>query len=344
VPNDGVPPKYDAGATHSWDVLTPHQIMTVTYDVSTAVAAGPTHTLLSTRQDLYAAGSNRQGQLGLGDSDDRHEFTRVPLPEVAVSLAVGAQHSLVATAEGNVYVFGSNEYGQLGLDSEEEGTAARQPYLSPRRIITLSDRFIVDVAAGLHYSVALSGRGEVYVWGLNDVGQLGLGHRLERPSPVRLSMLTRVTSIACGISHTVLALANQSVLATGSNDGGQLGLGDRDNRDVFIRVDFEHKSACDTLEPANLSSSFMRYVCAGGPDRPFSSSIVKVAAGDSHTLAIASDGHVWAWGRNHHGLSSVVFLNVNLLHARSIFVIRVLVVMLASARLPARSLAIARHR
>lgn len=275
--------------------------MASSYDVATAAAAGPTHCLLATRLDVYAIGSNRQGQLGVGDTNDRHEFSRVPLREAALSLAAGAQHSLVATVEGRVYVFGSNEYGQLGLDSEEEGTAQRTIHSAPRQIVTLRDHFIVDVAAGSHHSIALSARGEVYVWGLNNAGQLGLGHRWERPSPVVGMAVADVISITCGASHTVLALSNGSVWTSGSNDGGQLGLGDRDERDRFTEITFQPVSACDSLDPANLSASFIAYVCAGGPDRPMGSSIVRVASGDFHTLAIASDGHVWAWGLNDHG-------------------------------------------
>lgn len=147
VADDGEVPQYDKAATQTWDVLTPHQVMSAGSDDVTLVAAGPTHTLLSTRRVLYGVGSNQQGQLGLGDTKNRRAFTRIPLPTVAVSIAAGLQHSILATVEGTVFVFGSNQYGQLGLDSEEEGTASRAPHSSPRQIIGLRDHFVVQVAA-----------------------------------------------------------------------------------------------------------------------------------------------------------------------------------------------------
>jgi hypothetical protein len=225
----------------------------------------------------------------------------VPLPAVASSLAAGMHHSVVATEDGAVYVFGSNQYGQLGLDSEEEGIAVRSVVTTPRQIVTLKRHFVVQVAAGLHYSVALTSAQEVLVWGLNDVGQLGLGHLSNRPSPVLLEGIGAVQSIACGLSHTMLVMMNGSVWGTGSNDAGQLGLGNCDSRKDFARVDFSPTTACDTVEPGNLSDSFISLVCVGGPDRPISVSAVTVAAGDSHTLAIARDGNVWSWGLNSHG-------------------------------------------
>ena len=301
MPDDGLPPKYDQGATHSWDVITPHQIMTTDIDVATGVAVGHKHTLLCTRRQLYAIGNNRQGQLGVGDTANRHEFTRVSLPDVALSLAAGAQHSVVATVQGHVFVFGSNQFGQLGLDSEEEGTALRSVYSTPRRILTLRDHFIVHVAAGLYYSVALTATEKVFLWGCNDVGQLGLGDLKDRPSPVLLAPFSKVKSIACGLSHTALVLGDGSVFCSGKNNGGQLGLGHFENQATFSKVLFQEMSYCDTLDPGNLSASFMSYVCVGGPDRPISMSAVRIACGDSHTLAIAQDGNVWGWGLNSHG-------------------------------------------
>ncbi len=142
-----------------------------------------------------------------------------------MSVAGGAQHSVVATVEGEVWTFGSNLYGRLGLDSEEEGAALRSMYVSPRQIITLRNEFIVDVAAGLHYSFVLTAAQEVFPWGLNDVGQLGLADFIDRGYPIRLEGIKNAMSVACGLSHTILVLADGSVWGTGNNKAGQLGLG-----------------------------------------------------------------------------------------------------------------------
>jgi alpha-tubulin suppressor-like RCC1 family protein len=167
------------------------------------------------------------GQLGVGDTSHRSEFTRLNFAKAVLSVAGGAQHSVVATVEGEIWTFGSNLYGQLGLDSEEEGAALRSMYVTPHQIITLRNEFIVDVAAGLHYSFALTAAQEVFAWGLNDVGQLGLANFLDRGSPVRLEGIRNAMSVACGLSHTILILADGSVWGTGNNNAGQLGLGHR---------------------------------------------------------------------------------------------------------------------
>ena len=154
------------------------------------------------------------GQLGVGDLRHRSEFTRLNFAKAVLSVAGGAQHSVVATVEGEVWTFGSNLYGQLGLDSEEEGIALRSRSVTSRQIITLHNKFIVDVAAGLHYSFALTAAQEVFAWGLNDVGQFGLADLIDRGSPVRLEDITNAMSVACGLSHTILVLADGSVWGT----------------------------------------------------------------------------------------------------------------------------------
>jgi hypothetical protein len=270
-------------------------------DVATTVATGPTHTLLSTRTGLFAIGNNRRGQLGVGDMSNRRDFTRVPMATAVLSLAVGAHHSVVATVEGTVFVFGSNEYGQLGVDSEEEGVSSKEVYSLPKQVVSLREHFIERVAAGLHHTIALTSSLKVFVWGANDLGQLGLGDKRNRPAPILLEAFEHVQSVACGLSHTALVTSNGSVWTAGNNNAGQLGLGDLQDRTRFSRVEFQHTTTCDTLNPANLSESFVSLVCVGTPDRPVNMSAVSVSAGSFHTLAIAMDGNVWSWGLNSHG-------------------------------------------
>jgi alpha-tubulin suppressor-like RCC1 family protein len=83
---------------------------------------------------------------------------------------------------GAVYAWGSNRFGQLGYStattaSDASGTLSR--CCLPRRIDDLWKKNIscVSVAAGEKHGVALSVSGEVYVWGCNSAGQLGVSHR-----------------------------------------------------------------------------------------------------------------------------------------------------------------------
>jgi alpha-tubulin suppressor-like RCC1 family protein len=119
---------------------------------------------------------------------------------IAVAVAAGARHSLVLTSGGQVWTFGNNQRGQLGVGD-----------LSPRLTPTLisgsfATVFITAITAGQYvtldsngffsgltysryHSVALSQAGDVYTWGMNYAGQLGLLDTVQRlvPSKVKKS-------------------------------------------------------------------------------------------------------------------------------------------------------------
>jgi hypothetical protein len=86
-----------------------------------AIAAGWWHSLALTESgEVYAWGSNGRGQLGLGDTEDRHTPTQVPGLGRVKAIAAGGEHSLALTESGEVYAWGSNGHGQLGLGDTKD--------------------------------------------------------------------------------------------------------------------------------------------------------------------------------------------------------------------------------
>ena len=64
-----------------------------------------------------------------------------------------------------------------------------------------ADNTPVSVVSGLyHLSVTTSG-GDLFTWGHNRHGTLGLGHTDDRLFPLRVSIPARVTKVACGVDH-----------------------------------------------------------------------------------------------------------------------------------------------
>jgi len=105
-----------------------------------------------------------------------------------VSIAAAENHSLCVTSNGAVYAFGSNRFGQLGYSTTTSASAQGNPNnrnesasssrsCLPRRVDDLWKKkraLCISVAAGEKHSVALSQQGEVFVWGCNSSGQLGI--------------------------------------------------------------------------------------------------------------------------------------------------------------------------
>jgi len=111
------------------------------------------------------------------------------------------------------------------------------------------------------------------VTGRNNKGQLGLGGTTDRDEFIPEGSGADWTTIACGEQHTMAIKSDGTLWATGYNYFGQLGLGDSGadtDRNTFEKV-------------------------GSGTDW------VAVACGGSHTMAIKSDGTLWATGYNTFG-------------------------------------------
>ncbi|MEM9193205.1 MAG: hypothetical protein AAGF12_28785, partial [Myxococcota bacterium] len=174
-------------------------------------------------------GSNSDGQLGYDAEDDcgsrgtsacRRSPTQVEGVANAVGVAAGFDHSLVLLADGTVMSWGSNSDGQLGYTTLEDTNQI------PTRVEGLSN--IVQLAAGSTSSFALDNAGDVWAWGENDRGQLGLGtsDRDPHPVPMRIAGLTGVRSLASGNATVYALMADGTVMAWGRNQSGQAGVGE----------------------------------------------------------------------------------------------------------------------
>ena len=80
----------------------------------------------------------------------------------------------------------------------------------------------VSVAVGAAHSAVVTLKGQVFVQGLNNYGQLGVGSRRNEFRPLRVTALevTRVTAVSCGFWHTGFLTERQQVWALIRNAGG----------------------------------------------------------------------------------------------------------------------------
>ena len=201
------------------------------------VAGAGYHSLaINSSGQLYAWGRNANGQLGVGDTTNRNTPTRVGLASDWVYVACGGYqdygHSLAINSSGELYAWGYNSSGQLGLGD----TAYR---LTPTRVGVASDW--VSVSGGgcviggepyFGYSLALNSSGELYTWGYNNRGQLGLGDTTGRDTPAKVGSATDWIYAVCGSEHSMASNSSGRLYTWGRNANGQLGLDDTTNRDV----------------------------------------------------------------------------------------------------------------
>ncbi|XP_027731386.1 X-linked retinitis pigmentosa GTPase regulator isoform X4 [Vombatus ursinus] len=233
-------------------------------------ACGRNHTLVYTEEgNVYAAGGNSEGQLGLGDTEERTTFHLVSFftsQYKIKQLSAGSNTSAALTEDGDLFMWGDNSEGQIGLADESNVCVPCQVVIG---------KPISWISCGYYHSAFVTTEGELYTFGEPENGKLGLSpeqlknHRIPQ---LVLGIPGKVNQVACGGGHTVV-LTEEEVYTFGLGQFGQLGLG------TFI---FE------TSQPKvikHLQNQKIRYI----------------ACGENHTALISDTGHMYTFGDGRHG-------------------------------------------
>ena len=182
-------------------------------------------------------GDNTYGQLGDGTTTSRLSPTSVILGGTLapVQISVGTDHSCLLFDDGSVSCWGSNSHGQLGVTSSTTSTASPLPSDLPM------DVELVQIGTGTSTTCGLSGAGEVWCWGRNDVRQLGTGDATNRDVPTRVMGFEdgRVEShrMVQGMAETFdIGLAGSGATLTASNLTTGITL-DASNRTISVHPD-----------------------------------------------------------------------------------------------------------
>uniref|UniRef100_A0ABM5FY53 X-linked retinitis pigmentosa GTPase regulator isoform X1 n=2 Tax=Pogona vitticeps TaxID=103695 RepID=A0ABM5FY53_9SAUR len=233
------------------------------------ISCGDEHTSVVTENGkLYMFGSNNWGQLGFGTKNTLNKPTCVKAlkPEKVKLAACGRNHTLIYTEQGNVYAAGGNNEGQLGLgDTEERTTFHLISFFTNRQKIK-------QLAAGSYTSAALTEDGQLFMWGDNSEGQIGLADEANVCVPHQVDVGKPVTWISCGYYHSALVTRDGMLYTFGEPEDGKLG-----------------------LSPEQLTNNRVPQFVSG-----ISGRVSKVACGGGHTVALA-EGKVYTFGLGQYG-------------------------------------------
>lgn len=116
------------------------------------------------------------------------------------AVAAGLWHTVCISTTGDVYSFGGNQFGQLGTATDQAETYPR--LLEASSVENVNAKII---SCGARHTAMVTDTGEVFCWGWNKYGQLGLGDVVDRNVPSQVKTDGYVArNVACGWWHTLL--------------------------------------------------------------------------------------------------------------------------------------------
>jgi alpha-tubulin suppressor-like RCC1 family protein len=178
-------------------------------------------------------------------------------------VATGGAHTIGVGSDGSLWTWGRGGSGQLGNGSFTNSNIPLKVGL---------DLNWQKISAGSGHSIALKANGTLWSWGRNASGQLGNGLVGNVSIPTQLGTDTNWSYISAGYEYTTAIKTDGTLWAWGDNTYGQLG-------------DGTFGSANNKATPVQIGSD---------------TNWLMVSAASGHTVAIKTNGTLWAWGANNY--------------------------------------------
>ncbi len=292
--------------------------------VISSVSVGQSHTAAISDSRLFTWGANDSGELGQGDTLERHTPTQLMSELRFSAVTSGGTHSCALDELGDVYCWGANDRGQLGQgDRDTRPSPVRGPLpVAARR-----------VSSDFAHVCALLADAKLFCWGRNQEGELGQDDAIPPSSdqtvrdaldPVEVPGANWSFADA-GDGHTCAIRLDGSLWCWGRNTDHQLGQGGaaqiRRPIQVGTELDWLHVESGQQYSLAlkhdhSLWAWGLNEAVGSGEGNPFgiddeeldeptrlgtASDWVTIATCVFHSCAINRGGELWCWGRNAEG-------------------------------------------
>ena len=198
----------------------------------------------------------------------------------------GDDFTLFLTEKGNLYSMGFGTEGQLGISNLLFDYDQKKFCQKPTKILNS----IKEISIGAKHCFAISFSNDVYCWGDNKHGQLGINYTEDNKNekkniltPEKMQNLDEIEikTIKCGKNFTFFQKKNNDLFGCGDNSKEQLGISSNinTNKEIILPIEIEQ----------------------------FSFLVVnRISCGEEHTIAIIKDNtsdlvNIWCWGSNEFG-------------------------------------------
>jgi alpha-tubulin suppressor-like RCC1 family protein len=208
------------------------------------------------------------------------------------AVAGSGDHTMFLLDDGTVMSLGENSSGQIGNCSTTD-TGCATPTAPDWSQSACTTPYIVEVGTsesggnfGTTSSYAIDACGNLYVWGDNDIGQLGIGTTADATCPQLVTPTSsNFPALGAGVTpvqveggdgYTIVLMSDGTVYAAGDNTTGRLGDGTNIDRTTFVQVINDYTGLPLT-------------------------GITFIDCGTNHTVALDGANALWGWGSNNDG-------------------------------------------
>ena len=174
----------------------------------------------------------------------------------------GYEHIVCVDTDGSVFSFGGNSVGQLGVCGDVRLLNSTH---IPQKVDIPPCK---QVSCGRNFTICVSIEGEIYSFGDNYQGNLGLGNIMSCNLPHKIDSLKNVDFVTSGFYHTICKTDNNEIFVWGRNEEGELGI-------------------------ENSISQIVPFKCDIWPNH-----VVDIKCGCFHTLVLTENGDLFSCGSN----------------------------------------------
>lgn len=175
-------------------------------NITKVSCAGDCVIALNDRGEVFGWGNSEYNQILL-DSNEQQMNLPIHLKYLdklgkIIDVAAGGSFSMALNEEGTVFVWG---YGLLGLGPLVD--FCKIPTAIPQTVFGRNafnpNLKVISINCGLYHMAAINSDNDLYMWGRNKFGCLGIGHENNQPFPFKANVAAKVQKILCGVDHSI---------------------------------------------------------------------------------------------------------------------------------------------
>ena len=258
--------------------------------------------------DLYGSGRNSSCQLGLGNTSDKNNFTKIINFSNIKQVSCGTSHSGVLLNDGTVYLCGSDAYYGTGfVDTGNRTTFTKNNNISN----------VKQIECGNCSTFAVLNDGSLYYVGYDMDYVFGKGDNNNVARFTKCPTLSNVKKVSNYYENTLVLLEDGTLYGAGRNSNGLLGLGTNTVTKTFTKVPniSNVKDVCvgyynsiillnDGTIMTSGSNSYGQLGLGDNVTRreftkvPNISNVKQICAGEYCSFALLEDGTLYGCGAN----------------------------------------------